>query len=215
MQLTEFYASPSDQQKALDALTFGLNLAFPVGNVVRALLVGLNVCGVTCRNGAYISYGGSMSAYGAPILYLCIQTTLVSLLLLWLDRGGVSASRGHHNSKGDQELAIQVVRPEVADETSRATTSKSDLIGVLGVTKCFGPTTAVDDVTFGIRSSEILALLGPNGAGKSTLFDLIRGQSRPDRGRILLQGSDVTTQPQLAVGKIGGKNGPSYGGHRN
>jgi len=51
---------------------------------------------------------------------------------------------------------------------------------------------AVDGFSFSAVKGEILGIIGPNGAGKTTLFDLLAGARKPDRGRILLDGMDVT-----------------------
>ena len=63
---------------------------------------------------------------------------------------------------------------------------------VRGLTKAFGGVVAVDDVSFALRPGELLALIGPNGAGKSTCFNMLMGQLRPTRGRVLLAGEDIT-----------------------
>jgi branched-chain amino acid transport system ATP-binding protein len=60
------------------------------------------------------------------------------------------------------------------------------------VSKAFGGIHAVENVSFEIAAGRITGLIGPNGAGKSTLFNLIAGLIRPDRGRITLQGEDIT-----------------------
>jgi ABC-2 type transport system ATP-binding protein len=59
-----------------------------------------------------------------------------------------------------------------------------------GVTKRFGSTTAVDEVTFAVGEGEVVALLGPNGAGKTTSIALLLGLRRPDGGRARLFGRD-------------------------
>ena len=192
----------------MDAITFALDLIFPVGNVVRALLVGLNVCAVSCRNGTHISYGGSIYAYGGPLFYLCAQIVFLFGLLLWLERGHFSPRAGRWLGKEDPEKNAQSTRPEVEDEKKRVLSSKSDPVRLLGVTKRFDTTVAVDNATFGVRQGEILVLLGPNGAGKSTIFDMIRGQLRPDNGKILVQGYDIVTQRHRAEGCLGGKDDP-------
>jgi len=60
------------------------------------------------------------------------------------------------------------------------------------VSKAFGGIHAVENVSFEIAAGRITGLIGPNGAGKSTLFNLVAGLIRPDRGRITLQGEDIT-----------------------
>ncbi len=60
------------------------------------------------------------------------------------------------------------------------------------LTKYFGDTHAVDGVDFAVSRGEVLALIGSNGAGKTTLVNLISGLLRPDRGRILFEGTDIT-----------------------
>jgi ABC-2 type transport system ATP-binding protein len=59
-----------------------------------------------------------------------------------------------------------------------------------GVTKRFGSTTAVDEVTFAVGEGEVVALLGPNGAGKTTSIALLLGLRRPDGGSARLFGRD-------------------------
>lgn len=61
-----------------------------------------------------------------------------------------------------------------------------------GVTRRFGGLTAVDGVDVTVSSGEVVALIGPNGAGKSTVFACLSGAERPDAGRVLLDGDDVT-----------------------
>jgi ABC-2 type transport system ATP-binding protein len=58
------------------------------------------------------------------------------------------------------------------------------------VTKRFGETTALDDVSLEVGSGEVLALLGPNGAGKTTALSLLLGLRRPDAGSVELFGRD-------------------------
>lgn len=56
----------------------------------------------------------------------------------------------------------------------------------------FGGLRAIEDVGFAVEAGRIFSIIGPNGAGKTTLFNLISGIYKPDTGRILLAGDDVT-----------------------
>jgi branched-chain amino acid transport system ATP-binding protein len=60
------------------------------------------------------------------------------------------------------------------------------------LTKRFGGLTAVNSVSFSLAREEIVGLIGPNGAGKTTLLRLITKILRPDSGRIVFNGEDIT-----------------------
>ena len=66
------------------------------------------------------------------------------------------------------------------------------MLEVSGVSKSFGGLKAVDSASLDVRSGEIVALIGPNGAGKTTLFAALAGFHRPDAGRIVFDGRDIT-----------------------
>jgi len=68
----------------------------------------------------------------------------------------------------------------------------SVLLEVQGLVKRFGGLLATDDVSLDLRVGEIHALIGPNGAGKTTLINQLVGELCPDKGRILLDGYDIT-----------------------
>ena len=77
------------------------------------------------------------------------------------------------------------------------------VLDVSGLSKAFGGVRAVDGVSFGIDAGEVVALIGPNGAGKTTCFNLINGQLRPDAGRVVLGGRDVTGQGVRTLARSG------------
>ena len=68
-------------------------------------------------------------------------------------------------------------------------------IVVQNATKSFGRVVAVNDVTIRVPGGEFFSMLGPSGCGKTTTLRMIAGFEEPDRGRILLQGQDVTFVP--------------------
>jgi branched-chain amino acid transport system ATP-binding protein len=69
------------------------------------------------------------------------------------------------------------------------------VLRIEGLTKNFGGLRVTDQVTLDVRPGELHAVIGPNGAGKTTLINQISGALRPDAGRILFCGEDVTRLP--------------------
>lgn len=67
-----------------------------------------------------------------------------------------------------------------------------DILTVDKLTKSFGKLTAVQDLSFELNRGEIMGIIGPNGAGKTTLFNLITGEIKPDQGKVLFNGMNVT-----------------------
>lgn len=74
---------------------------------------------------------------------------------------------------------------------------------VENLSKFYGATKAVNNVSFSVDSGEILALLGPNGAGKTSIISTIVTLELPTEGRIEVFGHDVAKEPRLAKTKIG------------
>jgi len=72
------------------------------------------------------------------------------------------------------------------------------LLEISGAEKSFGAVRAVQDVSLSVERGEFFALLGPSGCGKTTLLRMIAGFEHPDRGRIVIDGDDVTAAPPYA-----------------
>ena len=70
--------------------------------------------------------------------------------------------------------------------------TRQTVISLEGVTKRFGQTTAVDDLSLQLEEGEFFALLGPSGCGKTTLLRVLAGFEQPDAGRVHLDGQDIT-----------------------
>jgi ABC-2 type transport system ATP-binding protein len=86
------------------------------------------------------------------------------------------------------------------------------LITLDNVSKSFGRTVAVDEVSFTVDRGEVVGFLGPNGAGKSTTMRLITNFLEPDDGAVLIDGVDVREDPVGARRRIGylPENNPLY-----
>lgn len=67
----------------------------------------------------------------------------------------------------------------------------------------FGGLRAVADFNIEIEKGELYGLIGPNGAGKTTIFNLLTGVYKPDTGRILLDGADITEFTTIGINKAG------------
>ena len=74
---------------------------------------------------------------------------------------------------------------------------------VEGLVKRFGHRLVVDTLSFEVAKGEVVALLGPNGAGKTTAFYMTMGLIRPDSGRVIFLGSDVTHLPIHERARLG------------
>lgn len=77
------------------------------------------------------------------------------------------------------------------------------MIEVKNVTKKYGNTTAVDNISFEVKDGEVVGFLGPNGAGKSTTMNMITGFIEPTEGQIIVNGNDISKKPKKAKKQIG------------
>jgi branched-chain amino acid transport system ATP-binding protein len=77
------------------------------------------------------------------------------------------------------------------------------LLNVEGLFKRFGGLAALNDASLSAETGRITALIGPNGAGKTTLFAAIAGFLRPDRGRVLYAGNNITGEPPYKLARRG------------
>ena len=74
---------------------------------------------------------------------------------------------------------------------------------VVSIAKSYDKRVVLSDISLSVAKGEVLGLLGPNGAGKTTCFYSIMGLVRPDAGRILLDGIDITSLPMYRRAILG------------
>ncbi|MBU1254639.1 MAG: ATP-binding cassette domain-containing protein, partial [Alphaproteobacteria bacterium] len=74
---------------------------------------------------------------------------------------------------------------------------------VVSIAKSYDKNVVLSDISLTVAKGEVLGLLGPNGAGKTTCFYSIMGLVRPDAGRILMDGEDVTRLPMYRRAILG------------
>jgi branched-chain amino acid transport system ATP-binding protein len=81
--------------------------------------------------------------------------------------------------------------------------SAAPILEVQGISKHFGGLWANDKISFTVSEGEIVGIIGPNGSGKSTLFNCITGFYRPDAGRVVYHGRDITRLSADRICKMG------------
>jgi branched-chain amino acid transport system ATP-binding protein len=69
--------------------------------------------------------------------------------------------------------------------------------------KRFGDHVVLEDVSLRFEAGKLTGIMGPNGAGKTTCFNLLTGRFAPDRGRVLLEGRDITGLPPRRIARLG------------
>src|SRR3954451_17109604 len=89
------------------------------------------------------------------------------------------------------------------DGDAAAVNAAPAVLRVDGLRRHFGGLTALDGVTFAVAPGERRAIIGPNGAGKTTLFNVISGEITLTRGRVFLDGADVTALPNYQRARRG------------
>jgi ABC-2 type transport system ATP-binding protein len=77
------------------------------------------------------------------------------------------------------------------------------MLDIQRLTKHYGALVAVQDLSFDVRSGEVVGLLGPNGSGKSTTVKMLAGLLRPTSGTVSLDGADALAHPQVYKAALG------------
>ena len=67
----------------------------------------------------------------------------------------------------------------------------------------YGMIHAIKGISFDVNQGEVIALIGANGAGKTTVFNLLTGVYKPDAGKVILDGKDITGERNIEISKAG------------
>ncbi len=111
-----------------------------------------------------------------------------------------SPKLGSRTADSAMNDATTIERPERA---ARATAEQSRGLSVVSIAKSYDRKVVLKDVSLAVDRGEVVGLLGPNGAGKTTCFYSVMGLVRPDSGRILLDGKDITGLPMYRRAILG------------
>lgn len=92
---------------------------------------------------------------------------------------------------------------EIIRQTSEPVKSGDTLMEATGLVKAYRGRTVVNSVNIHVNRGEIVGLLGPNGAGKTTSFYMIMGLIKPDSGKVMFNGLDISQEPMYIRARMG------------
>jgi lipopolysaccharide export system ATP-binding protein len=92
---------------------------------------------------------------------------------------------------------------QILDRPTAADTVSNEGLSIVSIAKSYDKRSVLSDVSLSVGRGEVVGLLGPNGAGKTTCFYSIMGLVKPDSGRILLDGEDITGLPMYRRAILG------------
>jgi branched-chain amino acid transport system permease protein len=127
-----------------------------------------------------------------PGLYLAIYGLFVILIIRFMPDGiwgfvAAAFERWRARIKTPAAMKTLLLKP--------ATVGGDIVLEVKGLSKHFGGLKAVDEVDIAVRRGGVHALIGPNGSGKTTTLNVLSGLYKATSGKILLDGTDITTMP--------------------
>jgi len=143
--------------------------------------------------GEQVAFIARIIAYGVVLVVVLLvrpqgllPDTITRTLRRALDTGGEAVEVGA--GEGVQPIAVAAPHAMPAARNGE----REVVLSVSGLSKRFGGIVAAEDLTFSLWRGHVSALVGPNGAGKTTVFNLLTGAVKPDAGRVLLRGEDIT-----------------------
>ena len=186
-----------------DAFVFPVSILY----VTMGILGGINTLVGAAIGGAMLTALPELLR-GAAEYKDFLTGFLLLLLLIFLPNGIVGFIRERFvppPAKVDSSDGPRVVAHTVLPTTlqRRGRWENNALLKVENLGVSFGGLRALQNVSLALGSDEILSVIGPNGAGKTTLFNLISGLNRPDTGRIVLDGADITGTSAHSRARLG------------
>ncbi len=121
-------------------------------------------------------------------------------------RGAAWSELGPDATAAREDLIAAAARGMLTHSTGErqaATPMDGSRLEGIGLTKTYGGRRVVSDVSVHLTQGEIVGLLGPNGAGKTTTFYMMVGLVPAERGRIVLDGEDISAQPMFRRARAG------------
>jgi ABC-2 type transport system ATP-binding protein len=121
--------------------------------------------------------------------------------------------QGSHKAISGRDVIVRSDQEVTGAVQAASGSTAAPMIAIDGLTKHFGPFTAVNRISFTVARGEVLGFLGPNGAGKSTTMKMITGFLAPSEGRAEICGHDIVTDTLGAQRMIGylPEGAPAYG----
>jgi ABC-type branched-subunit amino acid transport system ATPase component/branched-subunit amino acid ABC-type transport system permease component len=167
-----------------------------------ALLLVARIGGISSVSGAFL--GGIFMAAMPALQQEVPQLGEYQLTFLLTGLGAVALARQPEGIAADlaralrrlrpaaDEVPVTVSAPHVSEQFDAPLVLGDVALAVEGVSVRFGGVQALSDVSLEALYGSVTGVIGPNGAGKTTLFNVMTGLQRPDAGRILLEGNDVS-----------------------
>jgi len=102
-------------------------------------------------------------------------------------------------------MSLEMREPELVENITDIPENIADTngLGVISIAKSYDKRAVLTDVSLSVARGEVVGLLGPNGAGKTTCFYSVMGLVKPDSGRVMLAGEDITGLPMYRRAILG------------
>jgi ABC-type branched-subunit amino acid transport system ATPase component/ABC-type branched-subunit amino acid transport system permease subunit len=139
---------------------------------------------------------------GLAQMLLPIRNGIISAIarLYRVQAESPTVAAGESKGRISRIALAESTAPDVKRQPDRATVPA---LQIQGVSKSYGGIRAVVDVSVDVASREVLGIIGPNGAGKTTLFEIIGGFTKPETGKVLLHGRDITSTAAQRRSRLG------------